>query len=48
MSQKALKNIRRYLRLVGADKRYDWDKKNYKRVNWKQKTIINALIKKEL
>jgi hypothetical protein len=48
MSQKALKNLRRYLRIINSESRYDADKKNYKKCNWKQKTIINNSIKKEL
>lgn len=49
MSQKALKNLKKYLRLSNAPEwRYKFDKKNYKKSNWKQRTIINNLIKEDL
>ena len=48
MSQGALKNIRKYNRLSGKEYLDKTSKLNYKKCNWKQKTIINNLIKERI
>jgi translation initiation factor 2 alpha subunit (eIF-2alpha) len=49
MSQKVFKQMRKYLKEIGAPKwRYDLDKKNYKKINWKQKSIINSEIRQTI
>lgn len=48
MSQQALKNIRRYLRSINAENQYKTYKRNYKNLNWKERTVINEHIKKAL
>jgi len=49
MSDKVFKQLRKYLHKVNTPKwRYDLDKKNYKKLNWKQKTVINKEIRETI
>lgn len=48
MSQQALKNIRKYLRSINAEGQYNIYKRNYKKLNWLEKTSVNKHLKKAL